>query len=141
MTGRLLACGGHGKGLRTWDTGPFGDDTATDFCGDLDEPAERERAGMIRDRPPRAVEAEEHLGDPEAGEAVAASAMVAARCPGGDPPDPHYGPERPLPDLAAVRDLAAVPAPRVRGRWGRGGVPGRRGPRLRGPRPCPRRPR
>ncbi|MYV50114.1 DUF4259 domain-containing protein [Streptomyces sp. SID2888] len=34
--------------MGTWDGGPFGNDTAADFCGDLDEAAAGEREGIIR---------------------------------------------------------------------------------------------
>ena len=99
--------------MGTWDTGPFGNDTAADFCDGLDDAAVEERAGMIRGVLLRAVGSGEYLEAPEAEEAVAAAALVAAQCPGGDPPDPVYGPELPLPDLAALRDLAVEALDRV----------------------------
>ncbi|WP_373024687.1 DUF4259 domain-containing protein [Streptomyces yangpuensis] len=34
--------------MGTWDTGPFDNDTAADFGGDLDEAAREERKPLIR---------------------------------------------------------------------------------------------
>uniref|UniRef100_A0AAU2UWB0 DUF4259 domain-containing protein n=1 Tax=Streptomyces sp. NBC_00003 TaxID=2903608 RepID=A0AAU2UWB0_9ACTN len=34
--------------MGTWDVGPFANDTAADFCGDLDEVAAGEREGIVR---------------------------------------------------------------------------------------------
>lgn len=99
--------------MSTWDTGPFGNDTAADFCGDLDDAAAGERADMIRGVLLRAVESAEYLDAAEGEEAVAAAALVAAQCPGGDPPDLVCGPEWPLPDLGGVRGLAAEAVDRV----------------------------
>lgn len=46
----------------------------------------------------------------EAEEAVAAAALIAAQCPGGEPVDMSYGPETPMPvfpsDLRALADEA-----------------------------------
>ncbi|MFG2119649.1 DUF4259 domain-containing protein [Streptomyces sp. NPDC048710] len=99
--------------MGTWDTGPFDNDTAADWCNGLDDAAVDERAGMVRDALVRAVDTDDHLEAPEAEEAVAAAALVAAQLPGGDVPSPHYGPEEPLPDLAALRPLALQALDRV----------------------------
>ncbi|MFD7498541.1 DUF4259 domain-containing protein [Streptomyces sp. NPDC059832] len=46
----------------------------------------------------------------ERDEAVAAAALIAAQCPGGEPVDTPYGPETPMPvfssDLRALADEA-----------------------------------
>ncbi|MGW2704277.1 DUF4259 domain-containing protein [Streptomyces sp. NPDC001340] len=34
--------------MGTWDTGPFDNDTAADWCNGLDDAALNERAGMVR---------------------------------------------------------------------------------------------
>lgn len=34
--------------MGTWDVGPFDNDTAADFCGDLEEAAAGEREGVVR---------------------------------------------------------------------------------------------
>ncbi|MEU3724242.1 DUF4259 domain-containing protein [Streptomyces sp. NPDC031705] len=99
--------------MGTWDTGPFDNVTAADFCGDLDEADADEREGLVRDALLRVVDTADLLEAPRADEAVAAAALVAAQCPGGEPADPVYGPEEPLPDLTALRDLALRALDRV----------------------------
>lgn len=92
--------------MGTWDIGPFDNDTAADFAGDLDEAAADERTGIVRDVLVRVMGTAAHLEAPESEKALAAAALVAAQCPGGEPADPIYGPEEPLPDLTGLRDLA-----------------------------------
>lgn len=93
--------------MGTWDVGPFDNDTAGDFGFSLDTAAPGERAGIIDCALARAVDAAGCLNAPEAEEAVAAAALVAGQCPAGEPVDPLYGPTEPLPDLTALRELAA----------------------------------
>ncbi|MEV6551882.1 DUF4259 domain-containing protein [Streptomyces sp. NPDC051597] len=92
--------------MGTWDVGPFDNDTAADFAGDLDEAAADERTGIVRDVLVRVIGTATYLEAPESEKAVAAAALVAAQCPGGEPADPIYGPEEPPPDLTGLRDLA-----------------------------------
>ncbi|MEU2159301.1 DUF4259 domain-containing protein [Streptomyces sp. NPDC019396] len=99
--------------MGTWDVGPFDNDTAADFCGDLDEAAAGEREGIIRGTLSRAIDTARYLEAPESEEAVAAAALVAAQYPGGVPADPVYGPEEPLPDLTGLRELALQALSRV----------------------------
>ncbi|GGP96696.1 DUF4259 domain-containing protein [Streptomyces roseolilacinus] len=99
--------------MGTWDIGPFDNDTAADFCGDLDEAPAGRREGIIRDALTRVIGAAGCLEAPESEEAVAAAALVAAQCPGGEPAHPVYGPEEPLPDLTGLRDLALRALDRV----------------------------
>lgn len=99
--------------MGTWDVGPFDNDTAADFCGDLDEAAAGEREGIVRGILTRVIDAAGHSEAPESEQAVAAAALVAAQCPGGEPLDPVYGPEEPLPDLTGLRDLALQALDRV----------------------------
>ncbi|MDH6189345.1 hypothetical protein M2168_002377 [Streptomyces sp. CZ24] len=49
----------------------------------------------------------------EAQRAVAAAALVAAQCPGGEPAASAYGPDEPLPDLTGLRGLAVDALGRV----------------------------
>ncbi|MGW4982603.1 DUF4259 domain-containing protein [Streptomyces mirabilis] len=74
--------------MGTWDTGPFDNDTAADFANALDN------------------------AEPEADEAVAAAALIAAQCPEGEPVDTPYGPETPMPmfptDLRELADEAVA---------------------------------
>ncbi|MER5762423.1 DUF4259 domain-containing protein [Streptomyces sp. NPDC002082] len=99
--------------MGTWDIGPFGNDTAADFGGDLDEAAVGEREGVVRGTLTHVIDTVGYLEAPESERAVAAAALVAAQCPGGEPSDPIYGPEEPLPDLTGLRDLALQALERV----------------------------
>lgn len=99
--------------MGTWDVGPFDNDTAADFGGTLDEAAADARAGIVRDTLRRVIDTVGCLDAPESEEAVAAAALVAAQCPGGEPAHPVYGPEEPLPDLTGLRDLAVQALDRV----------------------------
>ncbi len=69
--------------MGTWGTGPFENDTAADFCDDLDEAAADEREGMIRSALARVIGTEKCLEASESDVAVTAAALVAAQCPQG----------------------------------------------------------
>ncbi|MFF4120827.1 DUF4259 domain-containing protein [Streptomyces sp. NPDC001714] len=99
--------------MGTWDAGPFGNDTAADFCGDLDEALPDEREGMVRGAFTWVIDTADYLEAPASDVAVAAAALVAAQCPEGEPADPVYGPKEPLPDLTGLRDLALRALDRV----------------------------
>ncbi|WP_151771848.1 DUF4259 domain-containing protein [Streptomyces abyssomicinicus] len=101
--------------MGTWDTGPFDNDTAADFCGALDEAAEGERLEMVRAVLLRAAGTDltVHLDAPLGEEAVAAAALVAGQCPRGEPVDTPYAPDEPLPDLTGLRAPAAESLERV----------------------------
>ncbi|MFH9944874.1 DUF4259 domain-containing protein [Streptomyces murinus] len=71
--------------MGTRDIGLFGNDTAADFAGDLDEAAAAQRVPMIRRVLERAAAGAELLEIPDAERAVAAAALVAARHPAGGP--------------------------------------------------------
>jgi len=103
MPGRHLDRENH---MGTWDAGPFANDTAADWCNDLDDAAADARQGLIRATLVRAADTTGHLDADVAEEAVAAAALVAAQCPGGEPAHPHYGPDEPHPDLTGLRALA-----------------------------------
>ena len=50
----------------------------------------------------------------EAQEAVAAAALIAAQCPGGEPVETVYGPKQPLPAFPQdLRELAAKAVDRI----------------------------
>ncbi|WP_406364944.1 DUF4259 domain-containing protein [Streptomyces sp. NBC_01546] len=99
--------------MGTWDVGPFDNDTAADFGGDLDEVAAGEREGIVRSALTRVIDTAAYLEAPASEVAVAAAALVAAQCPGGEPADPIYGPEESLPDLTGLRDLALQALDRI----------------------------
>ncbi|MFI6149928.1 DUF4259 domain-containing protein [Streptomyces sp. NPDC051109] len=99
--------------MGTWGIGAFDNDTAADFGGDLDEVAAGEREGIVRSALARVIDTAAYLEAPESEVAVAASALVAAQCPGGEPADPIYGPEESLPALTGLRDLALQALDRI----------------------------
>ncbi|MFE1291186.1 DUF4259 domain-containing protein [Streptomyces sp. NPDC058751] len=96
--------------MGTWDVGPFDNDTAADFAGDLDEAAEGERERMIRRVLERVADAEDRLDTPDAERAVAAAALVVAQHPDGEPACSVYGPSEPLPEFPADFRTLAVEA-------------------------------
>jgi hypothetical protein len=96
--------------MGTWDTGPFDNDTASDFGGDLDEAAWEQRESMIRGVLGRAADPAGQLDTSDGERAVAAVALVVAQHPDGEPACPHYGPSEPLPKLPADLRMPAVEA-------------------------------
>ncbi|MEU4169316.1 DUF4259 domain-containing protein [Streptomyces sp. NPDC026665] len=96
--------------MGTWDIGPFDNDTAADFAGDLDESPREERAAMIRSVLQRAADHGEELITPDAERAVAAAALVVAQHPDGEPVCSGYGPSEPLPELPVELRTLAVDA-------------------------------
>ncbi|MBQ0829439.1 DUF4259 domain-containing protein [Streptomyces tagetis] len=99
--------------MGTWDVGPFDNDTAADFCGGLDDAAAEEREGLVRAAFTSVIDTEGYLDACEAEAAVAAAALVAAQCPGGDPAYSAYAPGEPLPDLTGLREPAVRAVDRV----------------------------
>ncbi|WP_435596949.1 DUF4259 domain-containing protein [Streptomyces anulatus] len=96
--------------MGTWHFGPFDNDTAADFAGDLDEAAAEEREPMIRRVLKRAADPADCLDTPDAERAVAAAALVVAQHPAGEPTCSTYGPSEPLPELPADLRTLAVDA-------------------------------
>ncbi|MDX3071745.1 DUF4259 domain-containing protein [Streptomyces sp. MI02-7b] len=94
--------------MGTWATGAFDNDSAADFAHALDNAQPEEREALVRGVLTRTVEASGCLTEAE--EAVAAAALIAAQCPGGEPVDTPYGPETPMPnfplDLRTLADEA-----------------------------------
>jgi Domain of unknown function (DUF4259) len=97
-----------GEGMGTWDVGPFDNDDAADFAGDLDDAPEQARIemiGAVLGRVADPADDDSRLSD--APRAVAAAALIAAQCPGGAPVDHGYGPSTPMPQFPAyLRELA-----------------------------------
>ncbi|MET9916095.1 DUF4259 domain-containing protein [Streptomyces sp. NPDC006435] len=100
--------------MGTWDTGHFDNDTAADFSGTVDDTPENEREAVIREALEAVLAPSDYLDSDDGAVAVAAAALVAAQCPGGEPVTTAYGPDKPLPTLAtdlrplAVKALDAV---------------------------------
>ncbi|QEU96929.1 DUF4259 domain-containing protein [Streptomyces kanamyceticus] len=99
--------------MGTWDVGPFDNDTAADFCDALDQAAADKRETIIHGTITRVIGAAGYLEAPESEEAVAAAALIAAPCRGGQPADPHDGPEEPIPDLTHLRAPALQALDRI----------------------------
>ncbi|MFE8947768.1 DUF4259 domain-containing protein [Streptomyces sp. NPDC007856] len=100
--------------LGTWDVGPFENDMAADFAHTLDETAPDKREDVVRTTLSRTIQAPDYLESPEGAEAVAAAALIAAQCPGGEPISTSYGPEEALPTFADdLRPLAVEALDRV----------------------------
>ncbi|MEU6847742.1 DUF4259 domain-containing protein [Streptomyces sp. NPDC046716] len=96
--------------MGTWDVHPFDNDTAADFADDLDDAAMAEREALIRRALFRAADNQDYLEAPEAEEAVAAAALVAAQCSEGEPVSIPYGPDEPVPTLSVELKPLAVEA-------------------------------
>ncbi|MFF8565356.1 DUF4259 domain-containing protein [Streptomyces albidoflavus] len=101
--------------MGTWGVGPFDSDTAADFCGEVDGVVLGEREQAVRIALLRAADVPDgvEIDACEAERAVAAAALVAAQCPGGESVASVYGPDEPLPDLTGLRGLAVEALGRV----------------------------
>uniref|UniRef100_UPI004040143C DUF4259 domain-containing protein n=1 Tax=Streptomyces sp. DSM 41033 TaxID=3448655 RepID=UPI004040143C len=88
--------------MGAWDIGHFDNDTAADFGGRVDDAEPEKKADVLRAVLTAAAETAplDYLDEGE--EAVAAAALVAAQCPGGEPVTTAYGPKDPIPPLPAV---------------------------------------
>ncbi|WEH31558.1 DUF4259 domain-containing protein [Streptomyces sp. AM 3-1-1] len=132
--------------MGTWDSGPFGNDAAADWCRGPDDAEPAARAGLVGAAPAHAADTPPgtYLDDGE--HTVAAAALVAAQCPRGEPAESAYGPRRPAPGPhgpASPRPRSGRPGPHRAVRTARtvGGCavlarrdgPPARGPRTRGP--------
>lgn len=95
--------------MGAWGSGPFDNDTAADWCGDLDElPADR-RPEAIGSALRAAVGEAVHLEVGGGELAVAAAAVVAAQCPRGEELTSEYAPKEPVqlgPEMDSLRTLA-----------------------------------
>ncbi|TDB72244.1 DUF4259 domain-containing protein [Micromonospora sp. KC723] len=101
--------------MGTWDSGPFDNDTAADWCGDLEDTDMTKRPALVRDALNRAAGDDGYLDADVACEAIAAAAIVAAQRPGGQPITSPYAPDflrdggrLDLPDDLAVLAVSAL---------------------------------
>jgi hypothetical protein len=93
--------------MGTWDNGAFDNDTAADFVLSLNEAAEYERLGMLREALVEVGRHEGYIDAPIVEVAVAAAALVARNLEGGEEfQSQHYGPKKPIP--AIPRDLITI---------------------------------
>lgn len=98
--------------MGTWDIGHFDSDTAADFGGGLDDAPPGKREDLIRDVLAAVARTGpgEYLDGDDGAVAVAAAALVAAQCPGGEPVESAYGPKEAIPTLDAELRRVAVQA-------------------------------
>lgn len=78
--------------MGAWDTGPFDNDEAADWCNELHEAHPAARAHMIRHALTVAAAAS-HLEHTAACAAIAAAAIVASTLPRGEPITSVYAPD------------------------------------------------
>lgn len=78
--------------MGAWDLGPFDNDSAADWCGELDDAPMSERESIIRRTLSDAVDEPAYLEVDAGSEAVAAAAVVAALLPTSPVPEPGSGP-------------------------------------------------
>ncbi|MGC4788873.1 DUF4259 domain-containing protein [Micromonospora sp. DT178] len=79
--------------MGTWAAGPFDNDVAADWCGDLDEASPERRPLLVEQALREAAGEDDFLDSWPGAKAVAASAVVAAHLPGGPPVDSAYAPD------------------------------------------------
>ncbi|MFJ3902257.1 DUF4259 domain-containing protein [Streptomyces sp. NPDC090025] len=103
--------------MGTWDIGPFDNDTAADFSYRIDAAPEANKAAVLLAAFEEVTGTGDEYLDADLGvEAIAAAALVAAQCPGGDPVTTSYGPKEPIPALpTALRPPAVAALDRVLG--------------------------
>ncbi|WP_433516293.1 DUF4259 domain-containing protein [Nonomuraea sp. CA-143628] len=65
--------------MGTWDVGPFDNDSAADWCGDLHDAAPEQRPALVRKALKVVVGRTRYLDSDEAVEAIAAAAIVASQ--------------------------------------------------------------
>jgi hypothetical protein len=79
--------------MSTWDVGPFNNDTAADWCGDLHDAAGDQRLPLVRAALSAVVDNDDkYLANRLADQAIAAAAVVASQLPGGEPLVTPYAP-------------------------------------------------
>ncbi len=80
--------------MGTWDVGPFDNDTAADWCGDLHDAAPAQRTSVVRSALTTVLDnGDDYLDSNLADEAIAAAAIVASQLPGGARITSPYAPD------------------------------------------------
>jgi hypothetical protein len=79
--------------MGAWDDGPFDNDSAADWCGDLHDAEPSQRPAMVRAALADAAGNREYLDHDVAAPAIAAAAIVASLMPGGAPIVSPYAPD------------------------------------------------
>ncbi|ONH59535.1 hypothetical protein CcI49_16300 [Frankia sp. CcI49] len=96
--------------MGVWGPGPFANDDAADFAGDLDDLAYEDRGAALAQALSHAIEEDDYLEYPGATAAIASAALIAARFTGTEPVDSNHGPKEPLPPLRASLVPLAIQA-------------------------------
>jgi len=80
--------------MGTWDVGPFDNDAAADWCGDLHDATPAQRRAMVRSAFTAVLgNGDDYLDSDLAVEAIAAAAIVASQLPGGAAITSSYAPD------------------------------------------------
>jgi hypothetical protein len=79
--------------MGTWDSGPFDNDTAADWSGNLNDAPVDQREPIIRTTLAAVLHNTGYLDSDLAVEAIAAAAVIASQRPGGTPVTTPYGPD------------------------------------------------
>ncbi|TYC00458.1 DUF4259 domain-containing protein [Micromonospora sp. WP24] len=79
--------------MGTWDDGPFDNDSAADWCGELHDADPSARSAMVRAALTTAALNTDYLDYDDAASAIAAAAIAASQMPGGDPITSPYAPD------------------------------------------------
>ena len=100
--------------MGTWDVGPFDNDAAAYWCGDLHDATPARRPDMLRDAFTAVLDnGDDYLDSDLAVEAIAAAAIVASQLPGGVAISSPYGPDFLL-EGDSIEVLDDVPALAIR---------------------------
>jgi len=76
-----------------WDVGPFDNDSAADWCGDLEDTPAEHRTDLVRNTLLFAINCNEYLDVDDGSAAIAAAAIVAAHLPGQPQITSPYAPD------------------------------------------------
>ncbi|MEU8006809.1 DUF4259 domain-containing protein [Catellatospora sp. NPDC049111] len=99
--------------MGTWDIGPFDNDGAADWCGNLHDADPAERLGLIRQALRQAAEETGYLDSREGEQAIAAAAVIGSQLPGAVRLMSSYAPDF-LTDGNRLEVPADLPALAVR---------------------------
>lgn len=80
--------------MGSWGVGPFDNDIAADWCGDLDDAEPAKRPGLVRDACTAVLDSDDDCLDGNvAVEAIAAAAVVVSQQPDAAPLTSVYAPD------------------------------------------------
>ncbi|WP_155373888.1 DUF4259 domain-containing protein [Catellatospora vulcania] len=96
--------------MGTWDSGPFDNDAAADWCGDLNDADPGDRLGMIRQTLAAVADHAGYLDDRMGVRAVAAAAVIVSQRAPAEPLNSPYAPDFLLEggSLVVPDDVAAL---------------------------------